>query len=196
MIYKKGDLLEGEWDVMFQNCNVYTTFGSGVAYFIKKKWPEVYEADLEHDKDFDFPHHKLGEFSKAVISKDGRWVYNLYGQVGVGNDGTVLGRNCHYNHMYDAMYKACEDMCKLIGDENSKIMIGCPKLMGCGRAGGSWVIVEAMLKDLEERFPVNFIVYEFGNEQFPQSTQPTSKTVNDAFILAKEVGCDNQIKNK
>jgi O-acetyl-ADP-ribose deacetylase (regulator of RNase III) len=163
----QGDLLEGQWDCCFHVANVYKTMGSGVAYFLKKKWPEVYEADMVYDQEFDIPHHKLGTFSKAIIP-DGRWVYNLYGQVGVGNDGSVLGRNCHYNHLYDAMYTACEEICKLL----TGVVIGCPKFMGCGRAGGSWIIVEAMLKDLEERFPITFEIYEFGDEQFPQSTQP------------------------
>jgi hypothetical protein len=166
-----GDLLEGEWDCAFHGANLYKTHGSGIAYFLSKQWPEVYQADADYYQEFDFPESKLGLFSKAVIP-DGRWVYNLYGQVNIGNDGSVLGRNCQYDHLYNAMYVACVDMCKLMGDVDNKIKIGVPKNMGCCRAGGSWIIVDAMLQDLETRFPIEFIVYQFGNETSAQSTQP------------------------
>lgn len=171
MTHRRGDLLEGEWDCALHCANTHTTMGSGIAYYLKNKWQEVYHADLDHNVGFEHPHEKLGEFSKAVIP-DGRWVYNLYGQVGIGNDGSVLGRNCQYDYLYNAMFLACQDMCKLMGDEDNKIKIGVPKNMACCRAGGSWVIVNAMLQDLEEMFPIEFIVYEFGDEKIAHSTHP------------------------
>jgi hypothetical protein len=172
--------------------------GSGIAYFLSKKWPEVYMADINYTDNsreicVDW---KLGTFSKAVLMDSGRWVYNLYGQVGIGNDGTALGRNCNYDHLYNAMYRACSDMCSLMGDDTNKISIGVPKYMGCARAGGSWIIVDAMLRDLESRYPVEFIVYEFGDEVNPQSTQPTLKNILEIRKLSEEVGCDNQTKNR
>jgi hypothetical protein len=171
MKYIKGDLLEGDWDCCFHVANLYKTMGSGVAHSLKEKWPEVYQADVDYCKGFDIPDQKLGRFSKALIP-NGRWVYNLYGQVNIGNDGTVLGRNCQYDHLYNAMYTACEDMCKLMGDDDNVILIGIAKNTGCCRAGGSWIIVNSMLQDLEERFSIEFVVYEYGDEKTAQSTQP------------------------
>lgn len=170
MKYIKGDLLESrEWDAIYHCSNTEVTFGSGIAYSIKRKYPEAYQADIEYDDQYTNRDDKLGKFSKAMI-KDGRCIYNLYGQVGVGNDGTVVGRNCHYDHLYNAMYLACVDMCGLMGNDD-KIEIGLPRL-GCGRAGGSWIIVSAMLVDLETIFPISFTVHEFGDETFTQSTLP------------------------
>jgi hypothetical protein len=166
-----GDFLEGEWNCAFHCANLYKTHGSGIAYFLSNKWPEVYQADYDYYHNFDFPESKLGSFSKAVIP-DGRWVYNLYGQVGIGNDGSVLGRNCQYDHLYNAMFLACEDMCKLMGDDDNVILIGIAKNTGCCRAGGSWIVVNGMLQDLEERFPIEFVVYQYGDEKIAQSTQP------------------------
>ena len=103
MTYKQGDLLEGKWDCCWHVANTEVTFGSGIAYSIKRKYPEAYQADIEYDNHRPNRNDKLGNFSKAMI-KDGRCIYNLYGQVGVGNDGTVVGRNCHYDHLYNAMY--------------------------------------------------------------------------------------------
>lgn len=160
MIYKKGDLLEGKWDVAMHCANLYCVMGSGIAYFLQKKWPEVLEADLDYQgelnvRDSDW---KLGTFSKAIL-EDGRSVYNLYGQRGVGNDGTPIGRNCSYDHLYDAIYRACEDATKL----TDNVRVGIPMGMASVRAGGSWLIVDAILADIEEKLPVTFIVYDIEN---------------------------------
>jgi hypothetical protein len=191
----KGDLLEGEWDCAMHCANVHQTMGSGIAYFLRKKWPIVYEADLifgEEEKIFG--NNKLGLFSKATV-EPGRFVYNLYGQVGIGNDGTVLDRNCQYDHLYNAMYRACGDYVTSNVFQDSFIA-GIPKNMGCCRAGGSWIIVEAMLKDLELRYPVEFWVYEFGEETSAQSSHKTLKDISDVFETSKLVGCDDKMKNK
>ena len=148
MKYIKGNLLDGDWECAFHCANVHRVMGSGVALALRNKWPIVSQVDDEYEEN---GNERLGKFTKALISP-GRTVYNLYGQVGVGNDGTVLGRNCHYDHLYNAMYRACEDM--------NPCRVGVPYKMGCDRAGGSWLIVDSMLADLEERFPVFFVVYQ------------------------------------
>lgn len=174
MEYIKGDLLEGEWDVAMHCANLYCVMGSGIAYYLQKKWPEVLEADVDHrggisENDVDW---KLGTFSKAILDDD-RVVYNLYGQNGVGNDGTPIGRNCSYDHLYNAIYRACEDATKL----TDNVRVGIPMGMASVRAGGSWIVVDAILADIEEQLPVSFIVYDIENGELkvkPQSTQPTS----------------------
>jgi O-acetyl-ADP-ribose deacetylase (regulator of RNase III) len=156
MEYIKGDLLDSViWDAAMHCANLHTTMGSGVAYFLKKKWPEVYAADIEYDTNFLDPDQKLGKFSQAILP-DNRRVYNLYGQIGIGNDGNPMNRNCSYDNLYNAMYRACEDLTQERKD--SPYVVGVPKL-GCGLAGGSWNVVEGMLKDLEEKFSVYFVVF-------------------------------------
>ena len=152
----KGDLLEGDWDAAFHCANAYCTMGSGIAYFLRKKWPAIYEADLETEELK--PDEKLGWFTYAGVGNN-QIVYNLYGQQGIGNDGTVLGRNCLYDYLYNAMYRACAHLCRF----KDGVMIGVPKYMGCCRAGGNWAIVSAMLQTLEEEFPVEFIIYDIEN---------------------------------
>ncbi len=172
----KGDLLEGEWDFACHVCNSYTTMGSGVAYFLKKKWPQVYEADVENDRlhflDGNDPDEKLGTFSIAELN-DYRAVYNLYAMCGIGNGGHPLDRNCRYDALFDALFTMCEDIVsknQLIG----KICIGIPYLMGCCRAGGSWRIVEAILNEIEYIYDnIEFIVYQIDEAELTaQSTQP------------------------
>jgi len=163
-----GDLLEGEWEIALHVANTMCVMGSGVAYFIKQKYPEVYQADLETEKDCD---SKLGFFSKAEIG-DNRWIYNLYAMCGLGNDGTPIHRNLSYDHLYNGLCRIVEDI--LTNHRPFGTTIGVPKFLGCCRAGGSWPIVECILYDIENNYPeIEFYVYELENaEQFAQSTQP------------------------
>ena len=174
----KGDLLDGTWDFACHVCNNHTTMGSGVAYFLRKKWPEVYEADLDEDKNYEQsdPTEKMGSFSVATLN-DYRAVYNLYAMWGIGNDGHPLRRNCSYDSLFNAMFSMCQDILKKNPLWN-KVNIGVPYLMGCARAGGSWTIVESIIETLEALFDeITFTVYQIEEfETFAQSTQPTIKT--------------------
>lgn len=147
----KGDLLEGDWDIAFHCANPNSVMGAGVALALKNKWPIVAEADK---KDLRNPKKRLGHYSAARLD-DGRVVVNLYGQKGVGSDGRPLNRNCQYDHLYNAMFRACWKI-----KTDKKVFIGVPYKMASDRAGGSWIIVEAMLQDLETRFNIEFIIYK------------------------------------
>jgi O-acetyl-ADP-ribose deacetylase (regulator of RNase III) len=110
MQYVKGDLLKGDWGVAAHVCNNHVVMGSGVAYHLSKKWPEVLKADEEFNEDEDnWGIHKMGKFSLAHLP-DGRKVYNLYAMHGIGNDGHPLNRNCQYDALYNALYKMCENL--------------------------------------------------------------------------------------
>jgi len=150
----KGNLFDGEYDYLAHCANTYCTFGAGVAKQIKKRYPEAYEADLATK---DLGDNKLGSYSKAR-SHDGKLVIvNLYGQIGIGNDGDPLNRNVQYDLLFDALYRLAVKVTKV--RPNQKIVIGVPKL-GAGLAGGSWRIIEAILLTIEEMFPeVEFHVY-------------------------------------
>lgn len=169
MKYIDGDLLEGDWDSACHVCNLYKTMGSGVAYFLKKKWPEVYMADCELDVSDEV---KLGTFSKAFLP-DSRTVYNLYAMWGLGNNGTPLGRNCTYDNLYNALYTMCDDITHS-NKFQSKFTIGLPYLMGACRAGGSWRIIEAIIQDIEETFDnIEFVCYVLPEfETSAKSTKP------------------------
>jgi O-acetyl-ADP-ribose deacetylase (regulator of RNase III) len=179
MKYKKGNLLDGDWDVAMHCANIECVMGSGIAYYLKEKWPEVYQADLDyHDNLMGSSmiaqkSDKLGRSSVAILP-DNRLVINLYGQVGIGNDGHPLNRNCRYDYLYDAIYRACDRLCKL----ESPFTIGIPYGMASVRAGGSWIIVEAILKDIESKFPVEFIIYDIDNGEM----KPTEKVQSSVYI--------------
>ncbi len=165
-----GDLLDSDCDVLVHCANIYHTFGSGIAYFIKKRFPEAYAADLETECGCE---SKLGTFSKATISNN-RVLYNLYAMYGIGNDGHPLNRNLSYDHLYNGLYEICEDALK--ETNNFPITIGLPKYIGCCRAGGNWIIVESIVQEIEKLFHnVEFHIYELENaETTAQSTKPVN----------------------
>jgi len=163
-----GDLLEGDWDYACHITNQFKTFGSGIAYFIKKKYPEVYQADLEYDVE-----NKLGTFSYSDIP-GGRGIYNIYAMDGLGNDGTHKGRNCRYDALVDVLDQICSELTEA-HSLWSTINIGVPYQMGCCRAGGSWLIVEGILKTIEDMYPnIQFTIYDIEGEEKAESTLPTS----------------------
>lgn len=158
-----GNLLEGDWEVAFHCANPHKIMGSGVAYALKTKWPEVEVADNVYK--VQDPEKRLGDFSSAYVENYEKIVVNLYGQVGVGCDGNPLNRNCSYDHLFNAMYKVC----KIINDEHDGFFptkIGVPYKMACDRAGGAWRIVEAMLVELEDMFEnIEFTAYRLDESK-------------------------------
>lgn len=161
-----GDLLEGDWDYACHVANSHCVMGSGIAYFLRKKWPIVFEADLDYDRS-GLP--KNGNYSVADLP-DRRKVFNIYAMDGVGNNGHPLSRNLRYDEFYDALYKVCYQIMEEVhGDIDVKIAL--PYLVGCARAGGSWNIVHSILQDLEEIFGIEFQIYDFDEGQIkPQSS--------------------------
>ncbi len=155
MFETKGDLLDGEWDIAVTCCNLYHTFGAGIAKTIKEKFPEVYAADCDTVYGDD---SRLGTFTYANVGTFGR-IFNLYAMIGIGNDGDPLNRNLSYDHFYNGMYRICEQLS--LKNPRKTHIIGVPRLIGCQRAGGNWKIVQAILEQLESEFMVTFHVYEF-----------------------------------
>lgn len=182
MKYIKGDLLEGDWDVAMHCANVHRVMGAGVALALRKKWPIVSQVDDEYEEN---GNDRLGYSTMAIIP-DSKIVVNLYGQVGVGNSGLPLDRNCRYDHLYDAIYRACEKLTMIV----SNIKIGVPYKMASDRAGGSWIIVEAILKDIEEKFPVEFVVYQLEEDNGVKSQ--SSVNIPKDFTL-DDLDCDSHI---
>lgn len=156
MKYIKGDLFKGdEWDAYIHVCNNYKTFGAGFARIVQDKHPRVYQADLE-STDGDA---KLGSFTFGSIEDNSNKLgINLYAMNGIGNNGSPLSRNLSYDHLYDALYKALY----YFKNDDSITKIGVPHMIGCGLAGGEVSIVESILRDMESKFNVEFLIYVLG----------------------------------
>jgi O-acetyl-ADP-ribose deacetylase (regulator of RNase III) len=151
-----GDIFKGEWDALGHCCNLFHTWGAGIVIPIKKLYPEAYKSDCETESG---DLSKLGSFTYADCGA--KRIYNLYGQVGIGNDGKPLNRNCQYDFIFDALYKACEDIVYNPIVEDGKTIFALPAI-GCGLAGGRLSIIEAIIQEVEKDFAehIEFNLYK------------------------------------
>lgn len=154
-----GDIFNGEWNGMVHCANLWHVMGSGIARIAREKFPRVYAADLETECG---DSKKLGTFSRATVKQDGweknRSIFNLYGQVGIGCDNNPLNRNARYDHIYNGVWGICE---AIAGKSSKPYVLAFPYKMASDRAGGDWIVVEAILKSVESHFPnIEFHIYK------------------------------------
>lgn len=152
----KGDIFKGEWDALGHCCNLFHTWGAGIVIPIKKLYPEAHQADLKTIKG---DNKKLGFFSFAQIGD--KTIYNLYGQVGIGNDGNPLNRNCQYDFIFDSLYRSANHLYEHA--QKDKMIYALPAL-GAGLAGGRISIIEVIIQEVEKELDnVEFNLYKLPN---------------------------------
>jgi hypothetical protein len=140
--------------------------GAGVARAIREKYPEAYEADLKTPRG---SKKKLGTYSLAETS-DGKVIYNVYSQfnlsAGIGDRATLYD-------MVDVGLRAVRDhMEQLAGPAEimyEPLTLAIPYKYGCALGGGSWPIVEAIIRDIFEKSPIDVILCEWP----PNVVNPT-----------------------
>lgn len=152
--YKIGNLLDFNHGItMIAHCaNTQNVMGSGIALQIKEEYPLAFEADT---KAAEAKKNQLGQFSVAKLP-NGKMIVNVYAQGLYGMDKRQLD--------YEAFYVAFEELHRLLleAKDKGKIhVLGVPKNIGCFRAGGSWLVVEAMLKEIFLDSPIKLIIVEY-----------------------------------
>lgn len=152
--YKTGCLIEAiktfKVDVAAHQANCYNTMNSGIAKAFKVNFPEVYAADCETGKG---DPEKFGYFSFAHLEDYPVTVLNLYGQFRFGADRQYTN--------YEKLEEALEAMAEFLQDEEPNLRIGIPKL-GCGRGGGNWYVVEALVEKYLGKWDVTVYSLERG----------------------------------
>jgi hypothetical protein len=148
----EGDIFKGEWDGMVHCANLYSAMNSGIAKSVKARWPKAAQVDVNG---------ALGHFSYCTVNHLGRdrTVFNLYGQVGIGNDGHPMNRNARYDAIHDGVFRICELMtCRSPGQN---LRLAFPYRIASDRAGGDWRIVSAILESISEKTPnIEFVIYK------------------------------------
>jgi len=131
-----GDLiklaLEGRFDVIIHGCNCFCSMGGGIARTIREVFPEAYAADLETENG---SRAKLGTFTRAHISRDGRalTIVNGYTQYHPGGPGA-------------ADYNAIRSVMRGVKIAFTGRAIGYPRI-GAGIAGGDWNVISAIIRE-------------------------------------------------
>ena len=138
IVYKKGNVLDAQTDVIAHQVNCQGVMGAGLAKQIRDKWPNVYKhyyslycEKIENTQDL------LGRCQLVEIN-DTQYVANLFGQ-------NYYGRDSKRYTSYDGIYNALNSLSVQMLD-NGMESIAIPYKMSCGLAGGDWDIILAMLK--------------------------------------------------
>jgi O-acetyl-ADP-ribose deacetylase (regulator of RNase III) len=132
IIYRQGNVLEADLDVIGHGANCQICMGAGIARQIKNKFPEVYEADKRCSLDKGLP--RLGTYSKA---RSGKYLfYNLYTQ-----------ENPHPPVSYAAISSSLDSMKKDLMSWNIWPRVGLP-LIGAGLGGGDWLLIERIINEI------------------------------------------------
>lgn len=142
-----SDLLQ-ERGILVHGCNCHGVMGGGIAYFVAKKWPQVFAAYKElHDK-FGLT---LGTI-QAVKLEDDLYVVNAMTQFDYGTDRVHVD--------YDAVRKCFKEVRRLA--EITGLPVKYP-LIGCGLAGGDWNIVSKIIE--EEMHGMEHQLYVYNPSQ-------------------------------
>jgi O-acetyl-ADP-ribose deacetylase (regulator of RNase III) len=151
----KGDLLDCEANVIIHCCNCQCVMGAGIAKQIAEKYPEADKVD-KNTRPGD--ETKMGGFSHAR-TWDNKIVVNLYAQYSMGHGR----RHLDYEAFYSGLSKIA-DKCAATHRERGSVVVGLPKLIGCGLAGGSWLVVLAMIEDVFSRRDFPTVIVEWNKK--------------------------------
>jgi len=157
----KGDLLKefetGTVDAILHVCNCQRVMGAGIAFQIKNRYPQAYQAYMDHPIELDLMGHsylELGTISyTSSLYKGGGYIFNLHAQNLYGSGSRFLN--------YEALYVTLEKVRDVLQKDGFKGVIGVPKYMGAFRAGGDWRIVEKMLECVFEDFS-DIVIVDFN----------------------------------
>ncbi len=163
----KGDVLESKIDglkVIVHCCNDISSFGSGVAGNISRKWPRVREEYLCWKTEPDNPPFVLGQIQLVKAEKD-TFVCNLIGQRDIG--GFTIGKKfipaVRYEAIEEGFWRLLDRVDTYSGPEN--ISIHAP-LLGCGLAGGCLEQIYSIASRVFDESTVDFTFYAFSDEDW------------------------------
>ena len=126
----------GAVDVIFHGCNCRKVMGAGIAAAIARKWPEVYQADVDSESlpgglSYAFVHRPRVPHTPLMV-------FNLYTQVNPGPcfDLELLSQSLE-KLVYEVEHWTERQGLALRG-------VGFPSI-GCGIGGGNWDEVQAVI---------------------------------------------------
>lgn len=150
----QGNLLD--WpngaNLILHGCNTLGgVFGAGVAKQIAERYPLALQADIDAAAE---GANRLGLFSVAKI--DDKRIVNVYIQDQIGTDS----RKVNYEAVYTAL-ETLRDSLENAAKEGRKYTVAMPWI-GCGLAGGSRRIIEAMVRELFDKSQITVYIVEYS----------------------------------
>lgn len=152
IIYKNGNLLDAQTDVIAHQVNCQGVMGSGVAKQIRDKWTNVYTAyRAEYDLFTDLNKSLLGNCQLVQVN-DHQHVANLFGQDKYGYDGK---RYTSYDGIYDALVSLASQM-----ENNNMNSVAFPYHMSSDRGGADWIIISTMITSVFKHTNVQIEIWK------------------------------------
>lgn len=141
MNFINGDITAGVINidkptVILHGCNCLHTMGKGLALYLRKKFPQIIQADKRTGY---ADRNKLGTYSKAIIHPN-LHILNCYTQFHYRQGPHSFQENIH------ADYNAIRACLRKVNEEYDGWEIRCPKI-GCGLARGAWDIVHRIIEE-------------------------------------------------
>lgn len=154
IVYKTGDLLDAQTDVIAHQVNCQGVMGSGVAKQIREKWANVYTVyRAEYDLFTDLNKSLLGNCQLVQVN-DNQYVANLFGQNKYGYDSK---RYTSYDGIYDALTNLAFQM------ENNNInSIAFPYRMSSDRGGADWNVILAMIESVFKDTDITIEIWKYA----------------------------------
>lgn len=147
------DVFDFDLDVVMHQANCKNTMGSGIAGFIKKRYPEAYRADTALD--MSLGEVRLGHFTWSWVDQNKFRIVNLYGQDNYAGRDAFGNYSGNFTQVW-ALEKATRSFLDSIKDSEdlTKLRIGVPYKIGCDRAGGDWDEVSKMFDTIAKDYGI------------------------------------------
>jgi len=141
IIYKQGNLLDCEEDIIVHGVNCQGKMGRGVAKAIRDKWPVVYDYYAAYFTEGANP-EMLGKIVIAPIGF-GKYVINAFTQNGHGRNNIIVYVD------YNAVRSCFVDLTQAILRSkfaDKEVGVAMPKI-GAGLANGDWEIISSIIEE-------------------------------------------------
>ena len=149
IIYKEGDVLDSNADVIVNQVNCRGAFGRGIAGQIREKYPEVYVNYKDMcDRHDNKASNLLGTFTYTIVSNGRQMIAGLFSQDTYKEKGV---RHTNYKAFRAALHLLF-DYIRLHTNGTKKIIVAFPYRIACGLASGDWDIILEIITELSNRF--------------------------------------------
>lgn len=154
IVYKTGNLLDAQTDIITHQVNCQGVMGSGIAKQIREKWANVYTAyRSEYDLFTDLNKSLLGNCQLVKVN-DNQHVANLFGQKYYGRDGR---RYTSYDAIYDALTNLAVQMM-----DNGMKSLAIPYKMSSDRGGADWNVILAMIESVFKNTDITIEIWKYA----------------------------------
>lgn len=156
--HRRGSLFDQrDLNYLAHQCNLFQTFGSGIAKEIKTRFPWAHAADC---RTWRGDRSRLGG-SLLVYAPNTKWpingIFNLYCQDGI----SATNRTTHYAAMGKIFFELEAYLRERKEDptyRHEDLVLGLPHGIGCGLAGGDWKVVLPIIESAFGNSPVKVVI--------------------------------------